>query len=109
MCSDFDLLAVQRHDHLGAKERLESLVVGVSDQRHARCEQFGTGGVDLDGARSVGQLERDLVVRGGAFFVGQLGLGNCGPEVDVPEGGRFLRVGLASGDVAQEGALADAA
>ena len=58
---------------------------------------------------AVGAVERELVVRAGALAVLHLGLGDGGLEVDVPHGRRFLAVGLAARDVAQERPLADAA
>ena len=104
-----DFLAVERNLHGGAEVRLEALVVGVRHERDAGGEQFGTRGVDLDRTRSVGLRECDLVVRPRPILVDDLGLGHSSAEVDVPQGRRFLGVRLAACDVAQEGALADAA
>ena len=51
---DRHLDAVQRRAHGGAEQRLVALVVGMGDERDARREQLGPGGVDLDGAVAVG-------------------------------------------------------
>ncbi len=87
---------------------LVPLVVGVRDERDARGEQLGASGVDLDDTVAVGSCERDLVVGARTVAVLHLGLGDGGPEVDVPQGGCFLAVRLAAGDVAEERALAGA-
>ena len=78
----------------------EALVVGVGHQRHAGGEQLGPGGLDLD------VVEAQAVVGPGLVAVLHLGLGHGGLVVDVPQGGRFGRVGLAARQVAQEHALA---
>ena len=111
MGDDRDLDAVQRGAHRGAEQRLVPLVVGVGDERDARGEQLGPGGVDLDRAVAVGRRRAngDLVVGAGPLAVLHLGLGDGGAEVDVPQRRRFLAVGLAAGEVAQERPLAGAA
>ncbi len=108
---DGHLDAVERGAHRGAEERLVPLVVGVGHEGDAGGEQLGAGRVDLDRTVAVGAVladtgERDLVVGGRPLAVFHLGLGDGGAEVDVPHRRRFLAVGLAAGDVAQEGALA---
>ena len=101
--------AVERSANRGAEERLVPLVVGVGDERHAGGEQLGAGRVDLDRTVAVGPWEGDLVIGARPLAVLHLGLGDGGAEVDVPHRRRFLAVGLAAGDVAQERPLAGAA
>ena len=109
MGDDGDLDAVQRGAHRGAEQRLVALVVGMGDEGDACRHQLGAGGVDLDVSRAVGAVERELVVRAGTFAVLDLGLGDRRPVVDVPQRRRFLQVGLAAPEVAQERALARSA
>ncbi len=58
---------------------------------------------------AVGAAERDAVVGARHLAVLELGLGDRRTEVDVPEDRGLGLIGLASGQVAQEGALGDAA
>ena len=51
---DRHLDAEQRRADRRAEERLVALVVGVGDERDARGEQLGAGGVDEDGLAAVG-------------------------------------------------------
>ena len=82
--------AVQRRAHGRAEQRLVARVVGVGDERDARREQLGPGGVDDDrrrrrrcgGTRSCGRRR--------ALPVLHLGLGDGGAEVDVPQRRRVL-------------------
>ena len=104
---DFD--AVQRGENGAAEQRLVADVVGVRDERHAGSQQLRAGGVDQHVAGSVGLVEGDLVVGGGPVAILHLGLGDGGLEVDVPHRGGVMAVRLISGEVAQEGTLADAA
>ena len=78
----------RRHDR-GAEERLVALVVGMRDEGHATREEFGTGRLDLDGPVAVGAGEGDAVVVGGTLAVLELGLGDGGAKVDVPQGRRL--------------------
>ena len=89
-----------------AEERLVALVVGVRDQRDDAGDQLGTRGLDVDAA-PVRAVERDAVVGAGVLAGLELGLRDGGLEGDVPERRRLVEVGLAAGEVAQEGALAD--
>ena len=82
-----------------------ALVVGMGDQCDARRQQLGSGRLDLDRPAPVGPGEADPVVGTGRGPLLELGLGDGGLEVDVPHGGRVGGVGLAPGQVAQEGAL----
>ncbi len=54
-------------------------------------------------------VENKGVVGPGAFPLHQLGLGDGGPEIDVPQRRRFGRIGLAPTQEAQEGLLGGAA
>ena len=53
--SDRHLDAEQRRAHRRAEQRLVALVVGVGDQRDARGEQLGPGGLDVHRSPSVGR------------------------------------------------------
>ena len=86
---DRDLDAEDRRGDGGAEQRLVALVVGVGDEGDAADEQLGPGGRDDDGLAAVGAVERDVVVGAGALAVLQLGLGDRGLEVDVPEARRL--------------------
>ena len=108
MSDDRHLDAVERCHHGGAEERGEALVIGVSDQGDAGGQQLGPGGGDLDVARAVTAVEGEAVVGTRSVAVLHLSLGDRGLEVDVPEGGGLLAVGLAAREVPKEGALADA-
>ena len=103
---DRDLDAEDRRGDRGAEQRLVALVVGVGDQRHDRGDELGTGGLDVDRG-AVGATVGHPVVGAGVVTRLELGLGHGGLEGDVPEGRRLLEVGLATGEVAQERALAD--
>ena len=103
-----------RHLHLEqrgvdglAEVLLVALVVRVGDQRGAGREQFGAGRLDVD-RRAVLEAEGDLVVEAGVFARLELGLGHGGLEGHVPQAGGVLLVGLAAGEVAQEGLLGHA-
>ena len=95
--------AEQRRAHGGAEARPEARVVGMRDQRDARGDQLRSRGVDLD------VVESHTVVRALQLAVLELGLGDGGLEVDVPERGRLRPVGLASCQVAEERTLGHAA
>ncbi len=101
-----NLDAVQRCAHGGAEDRLVALVVGMGHQGDTRGDENRAGGVDDHVAGAVGARETDLVIRARALTIFEFGLGDGGLEVDVPQRGCFLRVGLAAGEIAQEGALA---
>jgi hypothetical protein len=78
-------------------QRGEAAVVGVDDQADAGGQQLGPGGVGLDivpEAEAVGHA-LDLAVL-------QLGLGDGGVEVDLPQGRGVGLVGQALGQQAQE-------
>jgi len=105
---DLDLDAEQRRADGVAEELLVALVVGVGDEGDASRDQLGPGGLDVDGV-AVGQAERDAVVGTGHLAILELGLGDGRAEVDVPEDRSVGLVGLAAGEVAQEGALGDLA
>ena len=53
-------------------------------------------------------MEPDAMVRAGLLAILELGLGDRGAEVDVPQHGRFGLIGLAPRQIAQEPALGDA-
>jgi len=78
----------------------------MGHERHAGGEQFRAGRHDRDG-RAVRAAERDRVRRAGDLPVLHLGLGHRGLERHVPQRRRLGEVGLAPGQVAQEGALGD--
>ena len=100
---DGDLDAEDRRGDGGAEQVLVALVVGVGDQRDDGGDQLGARGLDVDlvGAR----VEGDPVVGAGVLPRLELGLRDGGLEGDVPQRGGLLQVGLAAGEVAQEGAL----
>ncbi len=89
------------------KQRLVALVVGVGDEGDAGGDQLGPGGVDDERVAAV-PGERDPVVGAGLLPVLELGLGDRHLEADVPERRGLGLVGLAPGQVAQEGPLAGA-
>ena len=99
---DGDLDVEQGRADRRAEQALVALVVGVRDERDARGEQLGAGGLDVD-RRAVGagwnatRWKRARVVAGL-----ELGLGDRRLERDVPQPGRLGLVGLAAGEVAQE-------
>ena len=80
----------------------------MGDDRHATGQQLGPSRVDQQVAAVVGAVEGDLVVGAGHVAVFQLGLGDGGAEVDVPQRRSVLLVGLATRQVAQERRLAGA-
>ena len=108
----------------GAKQRLVALVVGVSDQGHARGEKFGTSRLNADintvlnrragrsglgSARGVGDVEGEAVVEARVFAALKLGLSNCGLEGHVPQARSLSLVGLAALEIAQECSLSNLA
>ena len=103
---DRDLDAEDRRAHGLADEAGVALVVGVGDHRHAADDELGPRGVDEHVA--VRAVEGDQVVVPGPFAVLDLGLGDGRAVVDVPHRRRLGAVGLAAGEVAQEGDLAGA-
>ena len=107
MGPDLDLDTEHRRARRRAEQRSVPLVVGMSDQRHAGCEQFGPGGLDVDRVASVEVREGDAMVRPGKFAVLEFGLRHGAAEVDVPQHGRFGLIGLCPPEVAQERQLGD--
>ena len=97
----------QRRVDILAEILLIAIVVRVGDQRAARGEQFRTGGFDVN-RRAIFETERDLVIEAGIFAAFQLSLGDCGLEGHVPQARSVLLIGLAAGEIAQEGFLGDA-
>ena len=92
---------------VGAEQGPVALVVGVGDQGHAGRQQLGPGGLDLDGAVAADPGEAQPVVGAGALAVLELGLGDGGPEVDVPQGGGRALDHLAAPGQAEEAPLGD--
>ena len=70
-------------------------------------EELGTGGLDLDRAGAADALEGDAVVARGPLAVHQLGLGDRGAEVDVPQGRGHRGGDLAARQQLEEAALGD--
>ena len=97
--------AEQRRGDLGAEARLEPLVVGVGDERHARRDELGAGRVDEDVVVAVGAAEAEPVVRARLLPVLELGLRDRSAVVDVPERRGLRLVRLATDEHAQERAL----
>ena len=87
-----------------AEQLLVALVVGVGHHGHAGGEQLGAGGVD-EQVGTVGKVEGQAVVGAGTLPVFQLGLGHRSAEGHVPQAGGLALVGLAPGQVAEEGPL----
>ena len=67
----------------------------------ARRQQLRPGRVDQD-VLAVGAMESERVERPGAFPVRQLGLGDGGAEVDVPQRRGFGGIGLAPAQEVEE-------
>ncbi len=113
VCEHRDAHAEQRCQQLAAGEVAPASVVGVREHGHARRDQLRAGGFDLAaltcGERAVGgrARERDTVHGARALAVLELGLGDGGAKVDVPQRRRLQLVGLTSREQAQEGALRD--
>ena len=103
---DRHLRAEQRSSHRGTGQPGVALVAGMADQGHAGRQQLGTGGGHRQRS-AVRPAERQPVVVAGHVPVLQLRLGHRGAERDVPQGRALGQVGLAAGQVAQEGALGD--
>ena len=105
--------AEQRRQRLAADEPALALVVGVGEQRHARGDQLGAGRLDQVTAPPSGAdlrpaaPEAHAVHRARALAVLELGLGDGGLEVDVPQRRRLQLVGLAAGEQPEERALGD--
>ena len=97
--------AEERGAHRVAEPVRVAGVVRVRDQRDARGEELGPGGLDHQVRLPVGAVERERVVRAGQLAVLELGLSDRGAVVDVPERGRLRRVRLAARQHAQECAL----
>ena len=102
------LMRQNRHFHVEqrgvdvlAEVLLVALIVRVRDQRAAGCEQFGTGGLDVDRG-AVLETERHLVVEARVFARFELSLGHSGLERHVPQTGGVLLICLAASQVAQE-------
>ena len=104
----------------GAKQRLVALVVGVSNQSHARGKKFGTSRLNADintvlnrrtgcsglgSARGVGDVEGEAVVEARVFAALKLSLSNRSLEGNVPQARRLSLVGLATFKIAQERSL----
>ena len=105
---DLHLDAEQGRGDLLAEQRLVPFVVGVRHEGGAGGQQFRTGRLDVDLLAVFGE-ERVAVVGAGDLAVLQLGLGHGGAEGDIPQGGGLGHVGVAGGEVRQEGALGDGA
>ena len=97
----------QGRQRLLADKLAVTLVVGVGKQRHAGGDQLRPGRLDQRLSAPVG-VEAHLVHRSLTLAVLELGLGDRGLEVDVPQGGGLELVGLAPSEQPQERALGDA-
>ncbi len=97
--------AKQRRRDGGAEQTLVALVVRMRHQGDTSSQQLRSGRFNLDVAVPVRAMKGDAVVRGWLLFVFKLGLGYRGAEGDVPQGWRIRLVGLAAGEIAQEGPL----
>ena len=76
----------------------------MSNESHTGGDEFWAGGddghiVDAD------TVEGHLVIRGGLFAILQFGLGDRGPEGDVPQGGSVCSVRLTALQVLEKGRL----
>jgi len=101
-----DLHPEQRGAHGRPEQRPITLIARVGHQRHAGGEQFGAGCSHRD-CGGVASMEGDPVHGPGHLPVLHLGLGHRGLERHVPQRRRLGQVGLAPGEVAQEGPLGD--
>jgi hypothetical protein len=92
--------------HGGSEQRLVSLVLGMRDECDARREKLGASGLDVHVAGAVALVECHAVVRGRLVAILELGLGDGGAEVDVPQRRGEGLVRLTALEVAQESELA---
>ncbi len=76
--------AEQRRHDVPAEQRTIPIVVRMRDERDARRQQFGTGGLDLDAAASW-PIEPQAVIGALPLAILELRLGHGCPEIDVPE------------------------
>ena len=97
----------QRGVDVLAEIRLVTLVIRVRDQCAAGCQQFRTGGFDVDRS-AVFEAERHLVVEARIFAGFQLGLGHCGLEGHIPQAWSVFLIRFAAGQIAQERLLGHA-
>ena len=108
----------------GTEQWLVALVVGVSNQGHARGKQFGASRLDADintvlnrrtgcsglgSARGVGDVEGEAVVEARVFAALKLSLSNRSLEGNVPQARSLSLVGLATLKIAQESSLGNLA
>jgi hypothetical protein len=98
--------AEERRHHLGPEERLVPLVVWMCDERDARRHELRPRGLDLHGA-AVRPPEPQPVIRARLLAILELGLGDRGAEVDVPQRRRFELVDDAACQQPQERGLRD--
>ena len=105
--------AEQRRLQLAAGQVPPALVIGVREHGHTRRDQLRARRFDLS-ARAIGrrgavgdERERDTMHRTRTLAVLQLGLGDRGAKVNVPQRGGLQLVGLTAGEQTQEGALRD--
>ena len=96
--------AEHRGDSRAVEQRLVAGVVGMGNQGHAGRHQFRSSGGHVDVA-AFGGVEGQRVVGARAVTLFEFGLGDGRVEGGVPQGGCLHLVGLAAGQVAQEGPL----
>ena len=106
MGENWDGYVEQRGQHLGAEQALIALIGRMGDERDAGRHQLRSSRLDLDGMAVVRRPhEAEPVVEARILLVDELGLGNRGLEVDVPQRRRLLPVGLTACQEAEETTL----
>ncbi len=106
MGEDRDADPEQGGEDLRAEQAPVPLVGRMGDERDTGGHELGPCRLDLDReAVSRGACEREPVIEAGVLLVDELGLGDSGLEVDVPQRRGLLPVGLAPCQEAQEAAL----
>ena len=96
----------QRGQDLGAEQASVALVVRVGDERDAGRHELGPSRLDLDrGPVARCPHEAEAVVEARLLLVDELGLGDGGLEVDVPQRRRLVPVGLVARQQAEETSL----
>ncbi len=103
---NWDGYAEQRGQHFGTEQALVALIGRMGDERDTGRHQLRSSRLDLDGMAVIrGPHEAEPMVEARVLFVDQLGLGNRGLEVDVPQRRSLLPVGLIACQEAEETAL----
>ena len=95
----------ERRPHLAAEQRLVALVVRMRDQRDAGRQQLRAASSRSRSRSPPLTDEAQLVVRARLLAILELGLGDGGAEVDVPQRRRLELVGAILAQQVEEGEL----